>query len=381
MKQLSGFLCCIWVVVASAIDVPNGHFFPPGTSRSGNISNMVLTYLDARSIGLDPDPAFVFNSTAFEELISYQPAQATASYESAHHCEESHEVLFDAVQLIGYVWKDHKSFWPGLGPAPLNLTDWNEIFDLWMSMGVKNIEAAANATIKQKVKVTVTIPYPDRRQESFGECCEGSGSPMRNLNFSKNEDRQEAAQWWVRRTAQWFTNHSDVLRYAELAGFYWFLETYGEGDDIVLPAVADVIHNTSTYSSPLVFFWIPYYDAAVHVAWPWRSYGFDFITIQPNFAFNDVGVERFAKVNALMLNDTAGVEMELPLTVRNSHIHKNATTSFFDYLHAAKQYKWQKGAIKTYYLGNDFVIMANAVQGTAYAEMYAALHDFIRDGM
>ena len=54
----------------------------------------------------------------------------------------------------------------------------------------------------------------------------------------------------------------------------------------------------------------------------------------------------------------AGVEMELPLVVRNTEIGCNATASFYAYLNASAAYGWTSGALKSYYNGNDFSAMA-----------------------
>jgi hypothetical protein len=43
----------------------------------------------------------------------------------------------------------------------------------------------------------------------------------------------------------------------------------------------------------------------------WKTYGFDVVTPQPNFAFYNVTTQRFAEVDRLISEFSAGVEMEL----------------------------------------------------------------------
>ncbi len=62
--------------------------------------------------------------------------------------------------------------------------------------------------------------------------------------------------------------------------------------------------------------------------------------------------------------------MELPLVVRNTEIGCNATESFYAYLNASAQYGWTSGALKSYYYGNDFAIMARS-NVTLYKDLCA----------
>ena len=65
----------------------------------------------------------------------------------------------------------------------------------------------------------------------------------------------------------------------------------------------------------VVFGWIPYFSAENYDAW--QKLGFDFATMQPNFAFRNTTTSRFADVANMTSTYHLGVEMELPLAVRN----------------------------------------------------------------
>lgn len=110
--------------------------------------------------------------------------------------------------------------------------------------------------------------------------------------------------------------------------------------------------------------WIPYFEAA---GWQdWAALGFDFATMQPNWAFHSHSVSNHtlsrAELFEQVANDThchgMGVEMELPLAVRNPQIQNGSwRSSFGAYVNASGKYGWA-ATMRTYYYGNDFVLMA-----------------------
>ncbi|RLF08678.1 MAG: hypothetical protein DRJ64_00370 [Thermoprotei archaeon] len=78
--------------------------------------------------------------------------------------------------------------------------------------------------------------------------------------------------------------------------------------------------------------------------------------LQPNFAFYDVGLERFKNVNDRIKSLGIGVEMELPLYKRNSRV-EDWKQSFILYLYVSIKYNWSNLPLISYYYGNDFVKM------------------------
>ena len=320
-------------------------FLPPGSSSAAGVYNMALVYTDARSV---TGSEFLLTPEDWAGLIV--------------QCEAP---LFDAVLFTGYMWFDAACFWPSQCKRALNATDWREIQALWLGdHGVRGLDAATRAAFGpgQRTKVAVAIPYPDERAVSFGALDGGA------LNFSLAADRVAASCWWV-----------DAVRAAmaplesvELVALYWYLEgsvsPQGTDDVGILPLVAECVH-----AAGLKFMWIPDYENGVALgqAREWRAAGFDFATLQPNYAFFDVDVERFANTSAAMAELGLGVEMELPLTVRNAEINYNSTTSFYEYLDNAASLQWYVpagapgGALKTWYCGNDFVLYARAAPTNA----------------
>ena len=203
-------------------------------------------------------------------------------------------------------------------------------------------------------KLFVTIPYPDQRQQHFGTWCGRA-----NFNFSIEADRVEATQCWtnvvVERLASLPNNISTAV---ELVGFYWYLESVPSVDDrLLIQAVTAHVHD----HLGLKIMWIPDFNSRAGLE-EWTSLGFDFATLQPNYAFQNATLDRFSVVNEFVDEYVGGIEMELPLVVRNPVIDHNATASFEAYVAACYEYGWSVDAIKTYYEGNDFATMAPNVK-------------------
>jgi len=326
---------------AGAAAAASGAFLPPGAPSAAGIYNAVLAYTDARSLA-QPESEWALTPEDWASLIV--------------QCEAR---LFDAVIFTGFQWTDSACFWPGQCKRPLNATDWRRILGLWS--GPLGAAGLSNATVSAfgagvRTKAVVTIPYPDERAAAFGAL---DGGP--DLNFSVAADRVAAACWWVRAVGAALAPLPGV----ELVGTYWYLEGTTPDDLAVLPQVSACVH-----AAGLKFAWIPDYADGVEAgqAAQWRGAGFDFATLQPNYAFYDVTTQRFANTSAAMAALGLGVEMELPLTVRNELIDCNSTTSFYEYLDSAVELGWAVaagapgGALKTWYNANDFAYYARAAR-------------------
>ena len=198
--------------------------------------------------------------------------------------------------------------------------------------------------------VILSTPYPDPRQQNFGSI-DGYGSG-RSLNFSLHEDRVAAVEWWVHKAYAAF--QAQAFRHVRLQGFYWFYEEVPANDEDLIPAVSTRIHSLSR---SLMFGWIPYYRPGDPHTGRWRQLGFDWVTLQPNFAFNNVSAsQRFPAIKALASNFTLGVEMELPFHIRNPQA--NGWEGNFDtYLERVRNWEKESGThvMKSYYYGNVYV--------------------------
>ena len=187
------------------------------------------------------------------------------------------EWLFDSFLFLFYGGAPSgASYYNG----PTNLGDWLHSLDTWFEAG-RDLDALAEAVERaaavlgpppKPIQVMFSIHYPSAAQTDFGDPA-GEG---RNLDLSEPADRERLVSWYIDETTRRFraANHADL----ELWGFYWMNEDVGPGDDVIVRAAADQLHDRG-----LRFLWIPYYRAPGYSRW--RDLGFDVAILQPNYAF------------------------------------------------------------------------------------------------
>ena len=363
LSAIKTMLLQLVVVLALTSAAASPGFLPARTAATRWTAETVLCYLDARSEAGNPN--FVWDSARFERLLAFHDAPADRGGGAPV------DTLFNTFLLLGYEWRNGTMFWPGQGKAPgMNKTDWLGFLDLQLSMGAANLElAAANVSARLpgmgggggggggggaaaaasasscggvRPSVILAVPCPDPRQTAFGPVAPGAPS----LNFSTLADRVAAVQWWVREAvARWAALvAAGSLQRTSLLGFYWFHESIDPGDEQLLPALASTIHGLDP---SFLFTWIPYFrsvDDPEYAAW--RDYGFDYVTLQPNFAFHNTSAgQRFADVAQVMKENHLGVELELPDYIRNPQVAswQESFTTYLDHVSA-----WPQSPMKTY---------------------------------
>ena len=358
------FALLAFLSTASALAPNPGGYHPPNTPASAWTQNAVLCYMDARSYPSSPSHSAAFDWTVadFKKLVAFESK-----------ANETLDYFFDTFLFLGYVWFDGKSFWPGAG-KPMNASDWRQFLQLQMNMGVAQLNAAAeevHATLGVGVggacarhtwpRVILAMPIPDPNQHDFGAITPGG----RSLNFSIPADRLAAAKWAIDEAVDGASKSEGVVT----VGFYWFLETITARDAALVADVAAYVH-----AKGLKFFWIPYYEAPGGYSYAyWHdALGFDTVWLQPNYAFHNSTLDRFAAVNATASTNYMGVEMELPMGVRNPQLHGDWNKSLHQYLAAGVEYGFMDRAVKAYYYGNSFVEMQrNATLWSGYRDIYS----------
>lgn len=283
-----------------ALNFGSSVFLPPGTTASRWTGNVVLCYVDSRSTDVSIPTSknmFHWSWDRFARLLAYydRPSDQKGG--------EPVDLFFDSFLFIGYEWYDDKSFWPGIN-KPMNKTDWFTFLNMQLNIGVANLErAAANistilpfsrgshscANSGIITSAILTIPYPDPRQEHFG-AIEDNGT---SLNFSKQDDRIAAVNWYV--SQAWTAWNEMQFNHVTLQGFYWFMEKIEQSYND-----SELVRTTSasikSISPSLNFAWIPYFQPGDHSLPKWKELGFDFVTLQPNFAFNNVSAGLFVQL-------------------------------------------------------------------------------------
>lgn len=353
--------------------------FPAGTTASRWTSDLVLCYIDARSTpagGFGPDATALFgwNQTRFERLLAYHDAP------SDRGGGKPTDTLFDSFLFSGNSWYNGKMFWPGLG-IPMNKTDWINFLDLVLDLGVKNLDSAA-ANVSSHLPfdqtcsspglhpaVVLSIPYPDAREQNFGVIPSSKG---RSLNFTLEADRLLAVEWWLE--LAYSTFHQKNYGNARLSGFYWFFEEITQPDEALVPAVNQKIHSLNT---ALMAVWIPYYRPGDPHTAKWQELGFDFATLQPNYAFGNVSADvRFPAIKKLIDVANVGVELEINIGIRNPQAG-GWQGNFDTYLERVTGWESATGSImRTYYYGNVFV--TDYAANSTIFDYYTRLYKFVK---
>lgn len=164
--------------------------------------------------------------------------------------------------------------------------------------------------------------------------------PLTNLTL---EERYINVRSYVYEVVQIFKERN--YNKLKLVGFYWMCETAPEEDYELIKKVSALVHSFG-----LKLYWIPYFGAEGINRW--KELGFDYVMLQPNFAFSNVDIDRFSIVEEIMNNLNVSVEMELPTFVYNPKV--NWKESFALYTYYSSIYNWQKLPVISYFNGNQF---------------------------
>lgn len=152
-------------------------------------------------------------------------------------------------------------------------------------------------------------------------------------------------------------------------GFYWQAEFLNSDPEDVkmLRATAAYIHEKG-----LTFTWIPYFKSAGFDCW--RYYGFDIACMQPNYMFNDMGIEYVD--NCAIITNKLGmcVEMEFQQSVLTDDNYFNR---YMGYLLGGVQHGYMTETVHFYY--QEFYGYYNACHADDPKArlVYDYTHDFI----
>lgn len=241
--------------------------------------------------------------------------------------EKAQDSFFDGFLFLGISGPSGGSYETGTA----NDKDWSWLIDRLLGSGnqVKNLQDAAEEASKLlgkeiTLRVIIVIPLPDP-----------------NLNLSQ---RIEKVKNYVDEVVAKFYSYN--FKNLRLEGFYWMSEsTYGRDSDLIR-ASCNYVHEKG-----FRMYWIPYFAAQGYENW--KDLGFDYVMLQPNFAFYDLTVQRFKEVDERIRKYNLTVEMELPDYIRNPNL-RDWKQSFVIYLNASLFYKWNKLSPTSYFYGNAF---------------------------
>jgi hypothetical protein len=273
-----------------------------------------------------------------EELLPYVGYYGTDG--------EMKDIFFD-----GYLFLACSTVCPSGGllhhslDKPANSTDWIAYFDdlFYENSNVNALQAAVSEVKKTlsksdfKAKVYFPLYATTPTQKNFGDI-DGDGV---SEDFSNLEDRIKAHKWWIDMLIKRFGEggYSDL----ELAGFYWYDETNysatDKNEEASMKFVEEYVHGMN-----YKFFWIPYYLSTGFANW--KDYGFDAVTMQPNYMFKDDVPESRSDDNARMTKYLGmGVEIEADSSVIKT---KKGLEKYRKYLETGVKWGYMN-SVKTYY--------------------------------
>ena len=233
------------------------------------------------------------------------------------------------------------------------------------------------ATGKADYEVGVKIAFypPILCQDDWGTLPGGS----RSLNFKVSEtntaeqalaDRMAASRWYMDEVVSRFNakNYKNI----RLDGFYWYDEVMHYDVD---PLVLETAQGVTSYVHSLnggayQIYWIPFYQASGFRAW--KSFGFDYAIMQPNYAFDaNASEQRITDTAELCKKYGLGIEMEF------GGISDKYITQFRQYLTNGADSKlgYQNNSLIAWYTGTWGISETSQDKaGTRY--IYDAMYDF-----
>ena len=300
--------------------------------------NIVLFYDDYPTRG---DPAFQVTREIVKPLVAHldQNGQPT-------------DWMFDS--FIFFSW------WLYVNNKPTQkyIDSWiTYLFDGKQVANLDSTVAEVKAALAQpdyKMKVFLSVPVPYTAVLRVGT--------SKNSAIMKNVERLLSA---------WNALNPSNL---ELVGFYW-----GYTESLLLDEVAKAVPSVADYvhSKGLRLLMIPYYNAVgidrLH------QIGVDYVTIQPNFAWNTPDdLTRFKTVNDKIVSGYAdGAEFELPGEGDGSLkcCSGNWTANLVTYFDQAYSYGWTT-RLTTYYYGSAISLMGRQ-PSPGYRTAYETIYQYI----
>jgi hypothetical protein len=280
------------------------------------------------------------------------------------------EWLFDSFLFLTIYTDSMSTFW-----GPSSAADWRGWMDKLFRPGQqidaldREVEEAKRHLGKtSKRGVIISIPYPSPETPSFG-LVEGS-----RLDFSREgrkeestQDRLRACTWFVDEVvSRWIGQGYDNL---ELVGFYWFQEELMEGDVELVNRLSDYLRQEG-YG----LYWIPFNSEknldAVR-AWQRGEIGFEYVWIQPNYAFKYRENERWRELRDLDTVARIAGELNASLEIEvdeNSFLAGDvaALNNFYNYLDTGLTYLYVHRPLAYYIFPYDMYSSANSLVRQSY---------------
>ena len=250
--------------------------------------------------------------------------------------------------------------------------DWQRLIDYCFAEdtgigALEQVVAAAAATLGEpavKRRVVISLPHPIRSRDVYSKVRESGGRVVgRALDCGAAHDRVRACQWFIDTVRAEFDRRN--YAYVELGGFYWLAEKDSDTSNIIgtIAAYLDDLNES--------FNWIPYFNAAG--ARQWKSYGFHYAYLQPNYFFSE-SVPESRLDEACELAAAAGMQLELEFD-DNALNSRGMAYRLRNYMSAFRRHGVWSDKRLAYYQGSQSLRMLKNSADPADRELY---HEFCR---
>ncbi|MEH7114008.1 DUF4855 domain-containing protein [Neobacillus niacini] len=344
---------------SGAVEIPYtpSTFTTPSQETTGGISDLVLLY-NGNYANAQGD----WTRDEIKPYVSYVDKNGKAL-----------DWLYDGVLYLAITAQSGNNLGGLTSANPSNKEDWQWYIDKTFA-GNGDLEelnqAVQDAGVElndpsHKVKVVLTVPYPNMYQTDFGDVDGDSLSE----NLSTYEGKQRVVTWYLN---QIFSNWEEAnFSHLELSGIYWMNENI-END---VPFEKEIIEYTSNlvHEEQLKFFWIPnWYTNEIH---EWQEVGLDAVAMQPNHFFYDNTEYRVEWGAHRAKNYGTGVEIEFDERLMTD---PNYFERYLRYLNGGVQYGYMTNTFKGYYQGNDTILRAAYGERAEQRMAYDLLYEFVK---
>lgn len=328
-------------------------YCPPSSPQSGGMRDIMLAYVGRGVWGVDD----------FAPYVAHLDRQGRPT-----------DWFYDSFLFLMYGGAPSGgSYYNGTA----NLADWKAYLDILFDpdhclAALDRSVALAGRELGDQSRVLpiiIMIPYLSRNPGQFGDC-DGDGVTE---DSARDADRTKAFRWLVDEFRRRF--QLGAFPHLKLWGFYWMNEGMSRADEGVVRATADYLHSLD-----LGFHWIPWFRAPGVERW--RELGFDFVIMQPNYAFMSVpqgavaaDEDRLAQ-NAFLADALGmGVEMELDYATDKDPGQRLELQAYLN--HGAPEASgYMERAVRAYYQSTDTIARLYRSDLPACNRLYDDLYAF-----
>jgi hypothetical protein len=240
----------------------------------------------------------------------------------------------------------------GLGKLA-RVNDWILTIDHLFKEKVNFHALANNMNQGDKTDIWVTIPYPNSLQENFGKVLGVK------LNFTKESDRIQAIQWWIDSFLMRWQVETKLHDKLTFKGFVWQRTSIDSGDEELVMAVNDYIHNHNLFS-----LWLFNYGSSGCLKW--SDLKFDAACANPNY-YGNTEVDYNWIINATVFAQYYHTGMQV--NFGKGSIYNE--THIYDYLNIGVKNGYMYNSLLAFQFPNQKLKDLYKNNLTAYIQIYA----------